>query len=516
MFTIADIVARPSLNVISGDSQLSRSVRWVHVSEHVDPAPWISGGELVLTTGYNLSDEERQRRFVDRLAECGVAGLGFGVGFEHEEVPAAVVEESEELGLPLIRVPYDMSFISIIEDASAALLEERNESLRRSQKIQTQLEKELIGGAGPERILQILSTETQGSACIIDESGQRTTSQGNFRWPEALADELLARVGARRVSDFTPESTGKASLAVPIPGRAGNTRPHWLVFVSSTDRAPGDFETQLAKGCATVCGLHRSTVDAVLQVQRHANQDVLQSAVDGDLTGRQVERRLDSLGLEGEITVLAVETRGPDVAVETLENGLKDTGTEAMVALARSGAECFACVLIKSGAGSTAGLAGELLESLRETDADARGGLSRPVAGRELARAFQEARCCVKSTRTSARPPTLATIADLGSLSLLFSLNDDGMLRAFSAAVLDPVGPENDDFTAELLSSLDTFIDCNGNWEKASRTLFCHRHTLRHRIKRVEELTGRDLSDARDRFDFWVALRARDVVGTAG
>ena len=59
---------------------------------------------------------------------------------------------------------------------------------------------------------------------------------------------------------------------------------------------------------------------------------------------------------------------------------------------------------------------------------------------------------------------------------------------------------------------MEAFIEQNGQWEKAARELFCHRHTLRYRIRRVEELTGRDLESARDRIEFWLALRARELV----
>ena len=64
----------------------------------------------------------------------------------------------------------------------------------------------------------------------------------------------------------------------------------------------------------------------------------------------------------------------------------------------------------------------------------------------------------------------------------------------------------------ELLRSLEAFIENNGNWERAARQLYCHRHTLRYRIRKIEELTGRDLSRATDRIELWLALRARELV----
>ena len=79
--------------------------------------------------------------------------------------------------------------------------------------------------------------------------------------------------------------------------------------------------------------------------------------------------------------------------------------------------------------------------------------------------------------------------------------------------MLGPIEQSDDEYGGELLRSLEAFIEQNGQWERAARELYCHRHTLRYRIRRVEELTGRDLKNARDRIEFWLALRARELVG---
>ncbi len=53
----------------------------------------------------------------------------------------------------------------------------------------------------------------------------------------------------------------------------------------------------------------------------------------------------------------------------------------------------------------------------------------------------------------------------------------------------------------------------NARWESAAAQLFVHRHTLRYRMRKVEELTGRDLSSSFDRMEFWIALRSRELSG---
>jgi PucR family transcriptional regulator, purine catabolism regulatory protein len=87
MLTVGSLVAECGLELAAGANGGDRPVRWVHISELEDPTPWLSGGELLLTTGIALTTPARQRRFVSLLSERGVAGLGLGVGFDHKKLP---------------------------------------------------------------------------------------------------------------------------------------------------------------------------------------------------------------------------------------------------------------------------------------------------------------------------------------------------------------------------------------------------------------------------------------------
>jgi purine catabolism regulator len=107
----------------------------------------------------------------------------------------------------------------------------------------------------------------------------------------------------------------------------------------------------------------------------------------------------------------------------------------------------------------------------------------------------------------------VASYRDLGSFQLLLSLQDDAALRLFCESILGPIEASEGRYGGELMRSLEAFIECNGQWERASKALYCHRHTLRYRIRRIEALTGRDLHSARDRIEFWLALRGRELVG---
>jgi purine catabolism regulator len=160
-----------------------------------------------------------------------------------------------------------------------------------------------------------------------------------------------------------------------------------------------------------------------------------------------------------------------------------------------------------------------------ELDAPVRAGAGRAVPGGEARRSFHEARCALEAMSLAAPGPEtngngatamrvtqVATYRQLGSFQLLLSLQDDEALRLFCDSILGPIEASEGHYGGELMRSLEAFIEENGQWERAARRLYCHRHTLRYRIRRVEELTGRNLGSARDRIEFWLALRGRELV----
>src|SRR5262245_31901895 len=89
--------------VLAGEAQLSRAVRWVHSGEYADMPSVLKGGELLLTHGMNITArEERQRRYVADLARAGLAGLVIELGTAMRDVPRAMTDEAKRHDLPLV------------------------------------------------------------------------------------------------------------------------------------------------------------------------------------------------------------------------------------------------------------------------------------------------------------------------------------------------------------------------------------------------------------------------------
>src|SRR6185503_6439753 len=113
MLTLQSLLDELGLSPAAGRESTESPIRWVHISELLDPTPWMSGGELLLTTGIQLTDPDEQRAFVKRLVDHHVAGVGFGVGLEHDTIPPAMLDEADRHGFALFEVPYEMPFIAI-------------------------------------------------------------------------------------------------------------------------------------------------------------------------------------------------------------------------------------------------------------------------------------------------------------------------------------------------------------------------------------------------------------------
>src|SRR4029078_10240604 len=150
------------LTLAAGEDGADVPVRWVHISELLDPTPWLSGGELLLTTGIQLDSEKRQREFVQLLSGRHLAGLGFGTGFDHPELPPAIVAEAAEASFPVFEVPYELPFIALTEKAFTRLVNEQNEVLQRGIAIHKRLERLVLEESVLGRGVGALAGATRG------------------------------------------------------------------------------------------------------------------------------------------------------------------------------------------------------------------------------------------------------------------------------------------------------------------------------------------------------------------
>ena len=127
------------------------------------------------------------------------------------------------------------------------------------------------------------------------------------------------------------------------------------------------------------------------------------------------------------------------------------------------------------------------------------------VAG--LRRALARARQARRVAALLGGGVRLVDAAGLGSVELLLATAPAEARRAFRASLLSPLLDYDRDHGTELVRTLRVFLDCSGSWTRAADAMFVHVNSLRYRIRRVEELTGRDLGSLADQAALLLALR---------
>ena len=519
MLTVQSLLDELGLDLAAGAHGAEAPVRWVHISELEDPTPWLSGGELMLTTGIPLDSGPKQRAFVGLLADHNLAGLGFGTGFNHNKLPKALVDEARKRDFPLFEVPYSTPFIAITEKAFARLVNEQYEVLQRGIAVQRRLERLVLEERGLEEIAATIASAVGGTVAILDGRGERLAGRGFRRQLSAdavgaIRNEALSHTGDGHPFVPSHPSVAGRALAHPVISPGGGPPQAWVVIVRDSGGL-GDFERLILQQAVAVVALELMRRRVARETERRLAGDVLAGALGGRIEASELRRRLEPFGIGDEAAVLVFDLDDP--AARRARSGARPR-RRRLPGRRRPPRDRRPRAALRGGRRRRPRPARprrRRAPGARQERGTVRAAASRSAPPEELRHSFHEARCALEATAFSENgsAPEVASWRDLGAFTLLLSIQDDEALRLYCDSVLGPIEEGDEEYGGELLRSLEAFIEQNGQWERAAREVYCHRHTLRYRMRKVEELTGRDLSRAHDRIEFWLALRARELVG---
>ncbi|GHF25631.1 hypothetical protein GCM10010218_02910 [Streptomyces mashuensis] len=553
------------LRLLGGEDELDRTVRGVMTTDLRDPSRYLSGGELVLTGLAWRREPEDSERFVRILTSAGVAGLAAGEA-EIASTPDDLIEACARHRLPLFSVDETVSFASITEHVVRQVSSERAGDLAAVVDRHRRLMTGGPAGGGPEVVLDLLGSDLDLRAWVLSPTGRRIAGSSLAgAGPDlpagvaaALAGEHLAAARGGRRGPHRVTAGGTTYSLFPVHGssRAAAGRDvretvlsDWLLAVEADAGDWPEERLDLLHGVTQLIAVERDRRDAARTVRRRLAQEVLELVQAGAAPAEIAARLrvaapvlLPGLGTapHWQVVVARVEWEDGDipggpVAQALLEEVLVDpdaAGAEPSdrIAVAHTGDEAVALVPLPAVAaggaedaaaavGAAAGAAGldadGLLATVREPlgrgladDGRLTFGVSAAVHSAEgLRGALEEAR---HARRVAAARPGRVCAAghqELASHVLLLPFVPDDVRRAFTARLLDPLRDYDRRHRAELIPTLEAFLDCDGSWTRCATRLHLHVNTLRYRVGRIEQLTGRDLSRLEDKLDFFLALR---------
>ncbi|MFF0159589.1 PucR family transcriptional regulator [Streptomyces sp. NPDC005263] len=567
--TLASLVHHSALKltVRAGGDRLDVPVRWAHPSELADPVPYMEGGELLLITALKLDaeDPETMRSYVRRLVGAGVAGLGFAVGVNYEDIPKALVEAAEQEGLPLLEVPRRTPFLAISKAVSAAIAADQYRAVTAGFAAQRELTRQTLTD-GPEGLLAALASQVDGWAALYDASGAVVATAPE--WAGRRAAKLTADVERLR------ERPAPASSVVGGPQHEDRIELHSL-GTGRRPRAALAVGTAAALGTAERYALHSAIALLTLTTERsrslHAAEQRVGAAVlrmllagepdharavAGDLYGELLDAPFRMIVAESAsaasaarvqadsharvpltkstaATLAAADAQGDPLGslTEVLESAAARSG-ETVLVVPQGDGEGKRLVALAADRGAAVAACAEYataLEAAREgSDAAAEQtadagpgsgsgagtvgyedelvvGMSAPAGPIAAAAAYKQAEQALSVARR--RGWVCVEHEQMAAGSVVPLLADDAV-RAFADGLLRALHDHDARGRGDLVASLRAWLSRHGQWDAAAADLKVHRHTLRYRMRRVEEILGRSLDDPDVRMELWLALKA--------
>jgi purine catabolism regulator len=496
--TVATLLGTPSLALTlhTATAGVDRPVSWVHVSELPDPTPFLEGGELLLTTGLALLHPGQSiADYVHRLADAGVVGLGLGTGLSHPAVPADLIRSADDRGLVVLEVPRQTPFIALSRAVSAALAAEEYAAVARTAAVQQELTRAALAPGAPGTVVDRLARHLGGWALLADAAGTplEATPRTALGRAAGLGPAFDRLRGARPPAAAALTGPGDTVLLQSL-GTGSRTRGFLAVG------RPGPFpaaDRHLVNAAALLLTLRLEQSRALHSATAALRAALLRLLLAGEeATVAPVVAALGERLPAGPVRVLVVlgsaEQRSAAVDVAA------DAAAHAREPLFSAELD-EALVLLVSDAVPLA----DRLTGLPERVPGAVVGTAPPVPWARLAEGVRQARQAAEQGAATGRPVT--SFADYAGRGL-GALLDPGTAASFGEALLAPLVAADRAGPGELVESLRMWLAAHGQWEAAAARLGVHRHTLRKRVRRAEELLGRNLDSPGVRAELWLAL----------
>ncbi|WP_027504986.1 PucR family transcriptional regulator [Rhodococcus sp. UNC23MFCrub1.1] len=497
---VHDLLDMPHLGLdpLVSDDGRDTVIRWVVTTDMLDPGRYLEGGELVLTGLMWHTRPEDSDVFVRAITGAGVAALAASYD---GVVPADLVESCRRHGLPLFRVSAAVAFATITESVVRSLSRERATDLRSVLDRHRRLVSGAGAGDGIGPLLDLVS-EDLGLECWVLTPGGRVVASSHPLPDDIRPDDLAHDFLTARALPVV--SHGLSLLAVD--GDRTSRVADAMVAFRSDWRSWTPERLALAEDVASIVALERERTDDRLGSSgRSAHQLIRVITAGGSVADTLAQMTVVGLDTDAWYAVVAAAVASGPLRPGELRVVLREL-LPSGGAIGVTDGEVVAIVptdddltpRVRSGMDRLGpGLAGS----------DVSLGVSGAVTAGELRGAVDEARYARRLAAGRSDGVRIVGHDELADLVLLLASVPDEMRRLFRSRLLDPVVEYDDRHQSDLVPTLRAFLDCNGSWTACSTRLHLHVNSVRYRIQRIEELTGRDLSGLEDRVNFYLALR---------
>jgi len=564
---VRDLLSVPGLGLrlLTDVTGLDRAIEHVYTTDLLDPGRYLTPGDLVLTGMMWWREPGDAERFVPVLAKAGIAVLGAGEALG--PVPPEVIQACGRHGVTLLAVPAETSFAVVTEEVGRRLNGDRVTAMSRVLGRRRWLLSAVAEGAGVDAMLGLMGREIGAECWLLTGTGRVVGGTGaSLSRPLALqlACGYLKAERLPAVTEAGARLTGPKEYS--LFGVGGEPRiTGWFLACGGREQDwPHELRESIAELAADVA-LERARLDASRTGDRKLAEAIITMLASGGGEGTapvEIASLMRAIGMspDGRYLVAAMCAESGRAAGPSADRWRFELAEELAMPLSDAtlagplGDEIILLVPLPSDGGrepdsgggrepdsgggrepdsdggrepdSDGGpadgvpaghvFAARLLDAQPVLESDRSGvrlsvGISAPAVGMvALSGALHEASSARRLAVLRGQTPiSVVTSDEVASHELLLATVPRSVLRSFRERMLGPLLAYDQRHKAELVPTLREFLACSGSWNACAARMYVHVNTVRYRIRRIEELTGRDPSSLDDQVDFFLALRIR-------
>lgn len=532
-------------SVLAGEKGLDREVSQVTVGEVPDIGDWLSGGELVLSTFFAVeTTPEAQVEFTRKIIKAGAAGLMLKPGRFIEEIDPKIIELGRKHDFPIVEVPSEVRWTHITAEISERIVGEHVALLRRSQEIHQRLLEVVIDGGSWKSIADTAASLIGRPVVLEDSFHEMLTQSEHSEADQKLVVEFeelrKSLAGGKEKTARTTERYSRTPLRKKEAFPARITVPiivsrDILGYVSSfeEDTELNELDLVALESAATVAavemGRELTRMEAETRLRGDFVDDLLGDEFDG---GPSMLQRASFLGgdlsrgcmcLIADIDAFGDYVRDKALTepeVQQIKNRYFSSVKQEILshhehALLTPKSDNIIAFLppLKDSDKQLMPIVRATALRIRQSCREKLPGITVSIGiGRfhvdplETRRAYREAQSALQVSQRLGEAGAIATFDDMGVYKLLLGAleEDPEEVRNFYEETIARIEDYDRKHNTDLVGTLETYLNNNLSVAATAEALFTHRHTIRYRLGRINDLTGLDVhrSDDQEKLSF--------------
>lgn len=535
--------------LLAGKDGLENIISSVNIMDNPDALDWFTPGDMLLTSGYFFKDSvDVQNEVVRQLKAINCPALCIKPKRYFGEIPDNMLALADQLGVPVIEIPYGISFSKIISIVMEEITEKYDILNRKSLDIHEAFFNISLYGGGLQKICSSLSTMLRNPVVLLDKYWNI------FQWselpdnPKPLANYMNLEVNAAFIDselvqtlpdDFESLkkpvvrqiSTGVEKIDCVIMPVFITNAHHGYIVVWRTMNPLYEIDFITLEHGAMSFALERIRQLELEKTKNKIRKEFYEELLSGNIQTREnLEYLCEMHGLNPNLwytpLVAQVEYQENEglglIERKQIEEGrFKDVlkfidvyACEKKFALHGFSQDNQVIMLLGMKPETSSYMVQEATgEVIADIEAHVEGILLRVGVGRtcknllNISRTYNEAKEALRLLRKSKSSMKVSRYDDFMVHHFLEENISTHAMKKFFEDALGPIYEYDQKYHSELLSTMEAWLSHHMNVAETSRALFTHRNTILYRMDRIASILQTDLKNADDLLKYQLALK---------